>query len=227
MKELHQCVMDQIERNKEMTLFFNNIMDNSNVYLFGGAVRDYLDYNFENARDLDFVVDFKNNSDTIEKFMINDLKYQKNRYNGYKIFLNGISIDMWEMKDTWAFAKRKLQQSPQNLLNSVFLNFDSVLYSMNECSYINECNYKYLMRRKNKVLDIVLEDNPFIDLNLLRALVMRKKYNLSFSDNLNRILEKRYNEVDLISSLMDLQQSHYKAEILTKCYIEKALSETI
>lgn len=223
MKDLSQSVMERIESNEQFNIFFKNILNYSDIYLFGGAVRNYLDDEFENIRDFDFVIEFKNDKDSIAKFISNDLKYKRNRFNGYKIYLNDISIDMWEMKDTWAFSKSKLKPSPENLLKSVFLNLDSVLYSMNECTYINECNQQYLSNKRNKILDIILEDNPCIDLNLLRAIIMQEKYELSFSNSLKKMFLDRYNDVNFINSLMHIQYAHYNKEVFKKSYIEKVV----
>lgn len=225
MKNLYSAVIQQIEEDKQMSTFFYEILNSANVYLFGGAVRNYLDNDFGNVRDLDFVIEFKNVEDTIEKYIGKNIKYKKNQFNGYKFSLKGICIDMWELKDTWAFKEGKIQPSVQNLLDSVFLNIDSVVYSMNEQDYVNECNCKYKEIIQNQVLDVVMEDNPCVELNLLRALVLREKYRLIFSDELKRIFHHYEEKSGFFNELIQLQNKHYGKQVLSIKSIEKMLDE--
>lgn len=227
MSKLYNKVINQINSNKSVQLFFNSIFEHAEVYLFGGAVRDYLDENFDNVRDFDFVVDFQNKNDAIENYINNCINYKKNRFNGYKIFLDDISIDIWEIQNTWAFKEKKLDISAQNLLNSVFLNIDSVVFSMNQKNYINNCDFKYKEILKNQVLDIVLEENPFLKLNLLRALIFHEKYNLDFSDRL-KTLYKNYRDLELLSKeLVEIQTKHYKKQILSEKSIQTIIKDYI
>ena len=78
MDDLYKKVIDKILSEQPLYLMLNEILSYANVYLFGGAVRNYLDDDFENVRDLDFVIDFKNNNYSLEKILTKNTKFKKN-----------------------------------------------------------------------------------------------------------------------------------------------------
>lgn len=223
MDELCKKIIDRISSDRSICLMLNEILNCANVYLFGGAVRNYLDDDFENVRDLDFVVDFKKNSHSIDRFFIKSTKFKKNIFGGYKILSNDICIDMWEMKDTWAFRENKICRSVYNLTKSVFLNIDGIVYSMNNGNYINDCNQKYFEIRKKNILDTVLEENPCVELNLLRALVLCKKYNMEFSDDLKKIFNIYSYSENFMDYLMYLQLKHYGKQVLSSQCVKELM----
>ena len=67
---------------------------------------------------------------------------------------------------------------------------DSLLYLLNEDKFIDDCDKRYKRIKKNRIIDIVNAKTPCEELNLLRALVMKRKY--SFSISLN--IKTRFNE---------------------------------
>lgn len=223
MDDLYKKVIDKILSDKPICLMINEILNCANVYLFGGAVRNYLDDDFENVRDLDFVVDFKKSNYSIDEFLMKNTKFKKNIFGGYKILSNDICIDMWEMKDTWAFKENKISGSVHNLTKSVFLNIDGIVYSMNDKDYINDCNQKYFEIRKKNILDTVLEENPCVELNLLRALVLCKKYDMEFSNNLKNIFKIYSNSETFMDYLMYLQLNHYGKQVLSSQCIKELM----
>lgn len=223
MDELYKRVIDRISSYQSLYLTLNEFLSCANVYLFGGAVRNYLDNEFESVRDLDIVIDFKKNDYSIDSFLAKDTRFKKNIFGGYKILLNDICIDIWKMKDTWAFRENKMRSSAYNLTKSVFLNIDGIVYSMNDKDYIDGCNQKYFEMRKKNILDTVLEENPCVELNLLRALVLCKKYNMELSDNLKKIFNMYNCSGDFIDYLMYLQLKHYGKQVLSSQCIKELM----
>jgi len=199
-----------------------NILSDSTVYLFGGAIRDYLNGELDYSRDLDFVIDSGNGvSIDISKYIagFTDVSYKTNRFNGYKIkFRNYIDIDIWNLNDTWAFKNDKLYPSAENLIKSVYLNIDALVYSLNQDIFLNNCDVKYSQIKKDRMLDIVFDETPYEELNLLRALVFHKKYSLFFSKILRKRLLHYYNSDQNIAvyRLMELQKEHYNTVLLNK-----------
>lgn len=216
---LKETIFNRLKFNNLAFLFLNELMSEANVYLFGGAVRDYLSGNIDNARDLDFVVESKKNNSYIDisKYIYKEIKYTKNRFGGYKItFNNHLTIDIWDIQDTWAFKTNKFIASPTNLLKTVYLNIDSLVYCMNTDQYIDNCNKKYFMIMEKGIIDIVFEENPQIELNLLRALVLRNKYNMKFSEKLQTALSHyiKASKGTALSTFLNLQLVHYKRILL-------------
>lgn len=80
--------------------------DNGEIIIFGGAVRDYLESNFETMpRDFDIV--FKRKRKDLDSMLIDFCEKKKNRFDGYKIILDDIEFDVWDINNTWAFREKK------------------------------------------------------------------------------------------------------------------------
>lgn len=213
-----------LKTDKDSYNFIMNLMNCCDLYLFGGGVRDLLNNNLDHVRDLDFVIKSKNNEMiNLESYIPNYINFKKNRFNGYKIFFDNFIIDVWDIKNTWAFKSNLLDNSVENLLNSVYLNIDSLLYCLNENRYINNCDKTY---RKIKQLDIILEKTPCEKLNLLRAIIYKNKYSLKMSNNLKKRFYNYFyaDNENLIDEFMILQKEHYNNYIYTKQELMKELS---
>lgn len=220
-RELLDAINSHIKPNEPANCFLSQLMSVSWVYLFGGGVRDFLDGNFEEIRDLDFVVRSKSKYlVNIEKYIPKDknIKFTKNRFGGYKIFFDSLIIDIWNMEDTWLFKKHRIKISEENLINSVYLNIDALLYLLNKKEYLYDCDKNYIKIKKSKLLDIKSNKTPYEELNLLRALVFKKKYSLVLSNELKKQF-KKYIKQDInaiTKNFMDLQEEHYNRSILSK-----------
>lgn len=225
---LTETLFSQLKSNFPAHAFLTSLMSDATVYLFGGAVRDFLDERLDTARDIDLVVESKSDSPIdILSYLDNleSVSYKKNRYDGYKInFTNHTIIDIWNLKDTWAFREKKLPPSAPNLMKSVYLNVDALVYSLNSDTFLDDCHIRYIDIIKKGLLDIVLEDTPYESLNLLRALVFQKKYSLNFSSKLNhRFIDYIENdELSAIDNFVNLQQDHYNQVLLDKLELAHA-----
>lgn len=221
---LIKSLYSKLKSDKDSYNFIMNLMSHYDLYLFGGGVRDLLINNLDPVRDLDFVIRSPNNEEIdLENYIPNDINFKKNRFNGYKIFFNNYTIDIWDIKNTWAFKSNLLNDSVENLLDSVYLNIDSLLYYLNENRYIKDCDKTY---KNIKQLDIILEETPYEKLNLLRAIIYKNKYSLKMS---NKLKEKFYkytysNKENLINEFMKLQKEHYNYYVYDKQELIKELS---
>ncbi|HBF2979799.1 TPA: hypothetical protein KN544_003501, partial [Clostridioides difficile] len=182
------------------------------LLLFGGAVREYMDNKFNHLpRDFDIVIKKNNEYVNLDEILYK-FQYKKNRFGGYKIRVNQIEFDIWEIENTWAFKENKVQINfgdyEKKLQDTVFLNIDSIVYNLNTQDYYNK---KYENAMENKSLDVVLEENPYIELNLLRAILFKKKYNMDFSDKLSRILSDFVdNNNNYLKLMEEVQIKHYR-----------------
>ena len=226
---LKNAIIEKFRCDDSAYAFLNNIMTDAIVYLFGGAIRDFLDGNLEFSRDVDFVIEANStNSLDIENYLkeFTKITYKKNRYDGYKIIFNKhLTVDIWNLSDTWAFKTNKLIPSATNLMKSVYLNVDALVYSLNSDSFLDNCDITYSDIIKNHLLDIVFEETPFEDLNLLRALVLKKKYSLELSSKLSRrLMHYIENEkTSVIDNFMNLQIAHYNQVILDQMELSRML----
>lgn len=140
-------------------------------------------------------------------------------FGGYKIvFENNLVFDVWNLEDTWAFKTKRLPMSAENLMKSVYLNIDSLVYSVNTDTYLKSCDELYSAIKRDRQIDILYDETPFEHLNLLRALVLRKKYDMLLSER----LKTKFNEFyalyrrDTIKLLLELELSHYNSMILSE-----------
>lgn len=216
-----------IREYEEAFRLFCILKEQGEVLLFGGAVREYLDTEFNNLpRDFDLVI--KKNSQNIDlDRVLEKFQYKKNRFGGYKITVDSLEFDIWELEKTWAFRENKVKCAyrdyDKKLQNTVFLNIDSIVYNLSTKNYYSE---EYERAMKNKKLDIILEENPYLELNLIRAIVYKKKYTMYFSDKLRSILLefiiRNPNYLDLMEVI---QLKHYKDIKISRTDLNKEINE--
>lgn len=209
-------------KNSDALIFINDLMATGELLFFGGAIRDIC-LNPENPpmpRDFDIAIKFKN-YDRFENILYK-YQFRKNRFGGYKFNVADLEFDVWDLANTWAFKNTDLQVSEENLAKSVFLNIDGIVYNFNKSKLYDELFKNSVLAGK---IDINLDINPQIELNLLRAIVFKNKYQLNFSNKLKEVfkgyLEERA-EI-LVNQLYELQETHYKCDYLSKEKIEREL----
>lgn len=206
--------------------FLQNISQDAEILIFGGVVRDYLANGLGEPRDYDFVVNFAGKKKSIAAYAEKqtDLSLTRNRFGGFKItFYNKIVFDVWELQSTWAFKNHGLFASVSNLLKSVYLNIDSFVYSMQSRHYIDNCDRNWATIMQRNQLDIVFPDTPFVELNLLRAIVYKDKYRMRISSRLQNVFYKYCGQRQIfVDQLVNLQLNHYgyirydKSQLATK-----------
>lgn len=214
-------LINMLGKYSETLDFVEKLSKTGELLFFGGAVRDIFVKNDQYPRDFDIAIKF--NDEYKFNRLIDQYEYKKNRFGGYKIKVSGIDFDVWDYKNTWAFKNTELTPSEENLARSVYLNIDGVVYNFN-----SNCLYADLLKESllKAELDVSLEENPHVELNLLRALVFKKKYNLNLSNKLKTVFHfyvDLLNEENLINHLLDLQLSHYKFEKFTRQELKKEL----
>ncbi|RPF50052.1 hypothetical protein [Aquisalibacillus elongatus] len=187
----------------------NNLMNNGELILFGGCIRDYFE-NYFNVlpRDFDIVID--NIDIDIESILLNvDCNYRINKFGGFKIYVDGLTFDMWDIQNTWAFKTEKVEYiSSKDLNKTVFLNIDSLHYSLNSCFLLDEGFNKAF---KRKEIDIVLSENPYPELNIAKAIRYKSKYKLKFSEDLNHYFQNWINnQENKITALNRIKKIVYK-----------------
>lgn len=73
-------------------------------------------------------------------------------------------------------------------------------------------------------MDVVLEDNPHLELNILRAIILKERYQMVFSDKLISII-KKHDTADLYKKLLMIQEKRYKESIVSAEVINNILRE--
>ncbi|WP_394186820.1 hypothetical protein [Metabacillus halosaccharovorans] len=206
-------------KDPDTLTFIEELTNVGDLLFFGGSIRDICMFPDKPPlpRDFDIAIKFKDRN----RFELITRKYnnRRNRFGGFKFSIGNMEFDVWELESTWAFNNTNLQASEENLAKSVYLNIDGIVYNFNKSKIYDE-----LFRTSIKAckLDVNLEENPQVELNLLRALVFKdkykEKYKLNFSSNLKSIFKKHLaNEsVELVDNLYNLQCAHYSKDYLSK-----------
>lgn len=195
----------------DILMILQNIAD---VYVMGGVLRDYKKYGLlKNVRDLDLCIDIHDKiawNKILQKY-----SYTKNRFGGYKFDCNGMKIDAWEIQNTWAIRNGLVPLTKpygKTLEQTVFLNIDGLVYDWNRGIW-NDNFYQRTI--STGVLDIVLEDTPCLALNLSRAILLQKEYNLKLSNRLKYIITNYINEPININKMEQTQLRRYGRIILS------------
>lgn len=200
-----------------------------NIVFFGGVVRDILYGHGKQIRDIDLVLYPKrrfdmSRQDELLKKNIEDVcgySYCYNQFHGYKIRGKTNLMDIWLLKDTWAFQKELLPVSLPNLLQSVYLNIDAYAWHYNERKFVSHCDVRGI-----HTIDIVLEQSACEWLNLIRAVVFSSKYGIGLSD---LIINKLYLMLNVLPSIerevFFVEQRHYGKIAVTRKDIENLVEK--
>lgn len=224
-KDFHKLLTEY----KNASELINQLEKSGEVIVFGGAVRDYLECEYQYMpRDIDIVFHCNKNKVCLDTILSNyDCK--KNRFGGYKIFVDNLEFDIWDIDNTWAYKENKVVCSEskyvETLPYTVFLNIDSIAYNLAKCEFIG---HEYFFAKETNRLDIILDENPFVELNLLRSLIFKQKYNMILSENLiDRFIKSIFSNYNLVETLYELQFSHYKCEKIKKNSLKKELERIL
>lgn len=174
------------EANLRSVLF--QILIEGTAYLIGGYVRDV--FEGKESRDLDIVVDIPHERlrDIVEE---ENCQKQFNRLGGAKLLLKNINVDIWSFDNNWAFknelVKRNEKEKLHSLAKGCFYNYDALVVNVSDFSY-NVRYYETFTEKKE--LDILQKRtiyknlNPTQEANILRAIFLKKKYGVSYTEHL-------------------------------------------
>lgn len=170
------------------------IKNKINIFSFGGLVRDIGLFSVRDFdSDVDLVVDIDRETlchliDMLDKTL--KIRIKENKFGGFRINKNDWCFDIWCARDTWAIKENHVEYTGiESLLKTTFLNWDSVLFNLNDKRLI--CEKNYFDNLTSGELDLVLSYTP----NELGALVrvMRAIYGKGVRKLHNRAIDFIYN----------------------------------
>lgn len=192
--------------------FFKYLENNYRVILFGGSVRDYLVFKEKcKIRDFDFVMAGLASDSELLKLIENNFKtfkWNHNHFGGIKIVTDSIALDFWRLENTYAFRKGKVKTGIEYLLDTPMLNIDRYAYDMNKKQYVSKCNMYPLPRE----IDFNLYIDELLEINLVRAMVYSKRYNLKLSSPIMLKLKEVLSDEKRKKKMEEFQLYHYKEE---------------
>lgn len=226
MKSLKEMIYLYLKKHPPALELFNMLERAGTLYLIGGVLREFKDNgDILDLRDIDIVIDVEDNGcweNILFKFCTN-----KNRFGGYKLYCSGLIVDIWPLDETWAYKNGIIKCSPEKyaecLTDTVFLNIDAIVYDVKRNIWYDK---GYQEAIESRILDVVLECNPEVPLNIVRAIVLKKRYHMEFSQGLKSIIRAEKASCDnFIDLLMDIQRKRYRKEILSQELIKEALCQ--
>ena len=222
MKPITDAVCDFLEKYPPSLELYRALHQAGDLYLIGGVLREYRDKgDIEELRDIDIIINVTSQGAWQE--LLDKYSPVRNSFGGYKVLCEDFVIDVWVIEETWAYREEIISCSESEyvkyLPETVFLNLDAIIYDIKRDIWYDQM---YCEAMKNREIDIVLEKNPQLLLNTVRAFVLKKRYNMCFSERLVRIInrEKELNK-NFIKDLLDIQKERYGKEIMCKSEIQQ------
>lgn len=157
------------------------------VYVFSGVIRNFLIGDAIKNRDIDFVVE---NVTRKSLLLMRRFASSVNQFGGVKIKFNGVSVDVWVLRNTWGLRQLKLKPNVGNLLKTVFFNSSAIVYDIRDSKFIYSEDFVYFLDH-NK-LDVVYPDNPNKALCLFNIFYYTHRYDFSVSRNLKLWVKNNY-----------------------------------
>lgn len=171
--ELVRCVSEQVP-----------------LFVFSGVIRNFL-LGYLNNRDLDFVA-IDTHKVNIPLSLLREVSISKNKFNGYKLVSNGLTIDWWDIEKTWGIVNEGMKGTVYSLVNTAFFNFSAIAYDYNKRHFLISNDFcKFL---STHAMEVVYAKNPRIDTCIVSALYYADYYGFSIGPSLRKWLVKNYRE---------------------------------
>ena len=192
----------------------------SDVYVFSGIIRDFfIESKATSPRDLDIVIG-NGKRESIPIDYLRKVKYTTNQFGGVKLQDMDKVVDVWQLKDTWGIKRKNSEATPEELINTAFFNFSAVAFDYGKEKFIvSEAFANFL---KNKILDIVYEDNPLPDLCIVNSLYYSQKLKCRISERLASWILSHYEKDQDFSSV---QIRHFGRVVYSNLEIRKFVSK--
>jgi len=197
--------------DSEVIFFLDKISHVADIYVFSGVIRNFFINPKHNIRDLDLV--FKTDNIKAVKQIVNLFNFSINSFGGFKININGLHIDFWNIEDTWAFSKKKsftVLHKELVLADSSFFNFSSIVFDLRFQEFIVTESFVDFLNKKE--IDLVLEDNPYPPLCIVNTIYYSDTYQLKISKRLRRYFINHFKNYDS-SDFDKVQLKHFKSVI--------------
>ena len=128
------------------------------LYLFGGILRDLaLSGRKGFTSDIDIVVDDDDWTHLVK--YLRSRGVVQNRFGGFRMKVDRWPIDIWAARETWAIREGLVEyHGIESLTETTILNWDAILLNWRTKQII--CSPDYFRQIRNRVMDIVLAENP-------------------------------------------------------------------
>lgn len=197
--ELVGCVSEQVQ-----------------LYVFSGIIRNFL-LGFLDNRDLDFVA-IDTYKVRIPLSLLRNVSIKKNKFNGYKLVTNGLTIDWWDIERTWGIMKEGMKGTVYSLLNTAFFNFSAIAFDYKKNRFVISDDFcKFFSTR---TMEVVYAKNPRIETCIVNSLYYADFYEFAIGESLRKWIVKNYNPgLDFEAAQMSRFQRVYYQTALIKTFV--------
>lgn len=146
-------------KRSEVSGFIKSLSEFGEVLVFGGLLRDIALFGVKGFNsDIDLVVDCS--VDKLASFFFEgELVFSRNKFGGYRVEVGGWTIDVWPIRETWAFKQNHVAYiGRESLLLTTITNWDAVVFSFKDKKIISAPSYLECLRLGE--LEVVLTENP-------------------------------------------------------------------
>lgn len=179
--------------------------------LFGGIVRHLLrpDASDVPPRDVDIVID----GGSSRRLALELAPYcpTRNRWGGFRFSLDGISFDVWLLRETWGFgALPGVPRVAANLPRTTFLNIEAVAVAVEKDRRGKRQvhSHGFCEALESRTLDVNLETNPYPAACVVRALVTAARERMDIDPTLWTYL-RRHGRALSTEEIEAIQLTHY------------------
>jgi hypothetical protein len=167
--------------------FLDELSSKCDVYIFSGVIRNYF-LNVISSRDIDIVFEGSIDVETL----LNGFDWVKNSFGGYKIKINDVSVDMWQLQDTWALSYQKTidYDLAKFIPNTAFFNFASIVYSYNGNRFYHTPDFAKFLR--DREIDITYYPNANIPLCVVNSFYYADKLGLPLGEKLMKYIRHKF-----------------------------------
>lgn len=178
------------------------------VFIFSGIIRDYILDVQSKPRDIDFTFRGKPRRKW-GKIAIENFDVIENRFGGFKLLgRDSIDCDVWDIENTYGIIHRSHNPQPNDLLDSVFFNFTSIVYDFNSEKFIYDLRFiKFLETMK---MEVVNEQNLDTELCFVNIYHNYKQYGLEPGLSVIKWAKENYDDSLWFE---DVQHRHFHKEL--------------
>ena len=159
------------------------------IYVFSGLIRNFL-LGYLNNRDIDFVL-FDTPHLKLPYSLLKDVYIKKNKFGGYKLLTDDLTIDVWDIERTWGILEERMRASVNSLLDTAFFNFSAIAYDYHKSKFIFSDEFEKFYA--THVMEVVYERNPKKETCIVNALYYADKYEFIIGNSLRKWIVKYYN----------------------------------
>lgn len=208
-----------IEYQKEMcqafSCFFDSIVERWDIVIIGGALRGAINQNYF-PRDIDIIVNGTGSDEFEEMLNVKKIKFSKNRFDGYKLDFESVQVDIWFISNHFAFCKNYYDKSIENIVETTFLNYDSIAFDYKRKKLYKQHYDECLSSKTICVIgkEDYVNNNPTPNVNIARMLKIKKETGFDLSERSVKYIQHyamhcKKKNVDVYKEIEAGYVSHY------------------